>query len=312
MRTLLVTGASGFIGGHVVRAALSRPGVRLRLMRRARSVPGTGGRIDTAHADLTDPGSLTDVCEGVDAVLHCASRVTGDGGQLRAVNDLGTRALVDDALRHGVDRIVYMSTAAVYGHGPFRDADAGDLPVRPSSDTSRTRAAAERHVLGAGGTVLRPHLVYGAGDQWVIPGLARLLRFLGAGVDCSSVHSAVEVGALADTMVRIAVRDDGGGLPGVVHVNHPEPMPVSALIAAVLERLDLPPREPLPLAGARARVSGVPRALHDLEMLASDHWFASDRVWQAVGRSPGPAPLQGLAGHMPWYEALLRTDAAPA
>lgn len=101
------------------------------------------------------------MCDGVDAVIHCASRINGDEQTTRTVNDLGTRALVDEAVRAGVGRTVYLSTAAVYGRGPFTALVPGRAPLAPGSPTSVTRAAAENHVLAAGGTVLRPHLVYG-------------------------------------------------------------------------------------------------------------------------------------------------------
>lgn len=310
LQNVLVTGAGGFIGRHVVRAALTRTGLRLRLVHRGGLRPPADDRAHTVRADLAKPSSLEGLCDGIDAVVHCASSVGGDEQTLHTVNDLGTRALVEDALRHGVRRVVYVSTAAVYGRGPFRDAEADDLPLRPGSATSRTRAAAERHVLAADGTVLRPHLVYGTGDRSMMPGLAQLLRYVGAGVECSSVHSAVEVGALAEAAVGAAVSD--GDVAGVHHVNHPRPVPASALVSTVLEQLDMPRREPLAAEEARARAAGAPQALHHLDMLTVDHWFRSDRVWQVLDRDPGPAPLEGLAAHLPWYGRLLRQHATAA
>jgi nucleoside-diphosphate-sugar epimerase len=259
------------------------------------------------RADLTDPASLKGLCEGIDAVVHCASLVGADAPSLRTVNDLGTRALIDEALRHGVRRVVYVSTAAVYGRGPFRRAEPADLVQAPASATSRTRAAAERHVLAVGGTVLRPHLVYGAGDRWVVPGLAGLVRFLGAGVACPSVHSAVDVGALGEVAVAAALAEHD--VPAVLHVNHPRPVSTSALIDLVRGPLDLPEGESLPLRRAREIADGFPPALHHLEMLATDHWFSSDRVWQELGCDPGPAPATGLAAHLGWYGSLLRESA---
>ncbi len=121
------------------------------------------------RGDLSDPPSLRGVCADTDVLVHCATRIGGDAETVEAVNDLGTRALVEEAVRSGVGRIVYVSTAAVYGRGPFRGVRPGQVPIAPASATSRTRAAAERHVLDAGGLVLRPHLVHGEGDRWVDP-----------------------------------------------------------------------------------------------------------------------------------------------
>lgn len=306
LKNVLVTGASGFIGRHVVRAALTKPAARVRLIHRGPQT-FTGARIEAVRADLTDPASLKGLCEGIDAVVHCASRVGGTEQSLHTVNDLGTRALVEEALSCGVRRIVYVSTAAVHGRGPFRRAEA-DLEPAPTSATSRTRAAAERHVLAAGGTVLRPHLVYGTGDRWVVPQLAGLLRLLGAGVACASMHSAVDVGVLAKAAVTAALRKKD--LPGAFHVNHPRPLPASALVALVTAQLDLPASDMLPLERARELADGIPLALHHLEMLGADHWFGSDRIWRELGCDPGPAPADGFATHLPWYRPLLRAAAS--
>ncbi|MFE1288213.1 NAD-dependent epimerase/dehydratase family protein [Streptomyces sp. NPDC058751] len=305
LKNVLVTGARGFIGRHVVRALLTKPPARVRLMHRGPYAPPARKGTETVRADLTDPASLKDLCKDIDALVHCACLVEGDEQDLHRVNDLGTRALVEEALRHRVRRIVYVSTAAVYGRGPFRDAAPARLAQAPASAASRTRARAEHHVLAAGGTVLRPHLVYGTGDRWMLPGLASLLRFLGAGVACPSVHSAVDVGALAQAAAAAALEEHR--LPPVLHVNHPRPVPASALIGLVTRHLDLPPGELLPLERARQLADRSPTARHHLEMLATDHWFSSARTWRELDRDPGPAPAQGLTAHLHWYRPLLRS-----
>lgn len=309
-QNILISGASGFIGGHVVRAAHSQTDARLRLMRhRADFEAPSDDRIHTVSGDVRDPGSLRELCDGVDAVIHCASAVGGDAQTLHAVNDQGTHALVDAALQQGVRRVVYVSTASVYGRGPFREAEALALPVRPGSPTSQTRATAERHVLRAGGTVLRPHLVYGTGDRWMIPGLAGLLRYLRAGVNCPSVHSAVDAEVLASAAVAAALTDRD--VAGVHHANHPVPIQASALMHLVREHLDLPAAGTLDPEQARARAADAPQALHHLDMLLVDHWFASADIWRLLDCDPGPSPTEGLPAHLPWYRELLRPDPAP-
>ncbi|MFD7816437.1 NAD-dependent epimerase/dehydratase family protein [Streptomyces sp. NPDC059785] len=311
---LLVTGARGFIGRHVTAAALSDPDVRLRLVHRtpdassASSTPGapgplgasggpevplsSGTRAERVIADLRDPAAVRGLCAGVDTVVHCASSINADDETLHAVNDLGTRALVEDARRHGVRRVVYVSTAAVYGRGPFRDARAEELTLDPQSATSRSRAAAERHVLDAGGTVLRPHLVHGAGDRWVVPGLARLLRHLGAGIATTALHSAVDVTTLGRAVLAAALTDQD--IAGAHHANHPVPLAADELIGLLLARLGLPAEPRLTPEETLARVGGNPQAVHNLTMLTVDHHFASDGLWKLLGIDPGPSPSARL------------------
>ncbi|MGJ3560234.1 NAD-dependent epimerase/dehydratase family protein [Streptomyces sp. INA 01156] len=166
---LLLTGGTGFIGSRVAAAAHRHPDTHVRLLSRHALHTPTEAEAETVPGDLADPASLYGSCTGIDVLVHCASRVSGDPESLAAVNDRGTKALVEEAVRGGVRRILYVSTAAVHGRGPFHGVRPGEAPVVPASATSRARAAAERHVLDAGGLVLRPHLVYGEGDRWMVP-----------------------------------------------------------------------------------------------------------------------------------------------
>lgn len=317
---ILVTGGSGFIGGHVV-AALRQSGgggtpSRIRLLlREPASLPPGGGLADGAHgalaadvvrADLADPASLRGVCDGVDVVLHCASHIGDDERRAETVNDHGTRALVEEATRAGVARVVYVSTAAVYGRGPFTGASVGELPYAPASATSRSRAAAERHVLDAGGVVLRPHLVLGAGDRWVVPGLVALMGLLSAGLKgCTARHSVVDVRALGRAVVAAGLSQDRQ-LAGSYHVNHPEPVDGSVLLDTVTDRLGLRlPGPPLDIDEARTRFAGQPRALHHLGMFAVDHWFADGGFWAGVGVDPGAGFAQSMTEHASWYREFL-------
>ncbi|MER7622086.1 NAD-dependent epimerase/dehydratase family protein [Streptomyces sp. NPDC126503] len=314
---LLLTGATGFIGGRVLAATAGHHDLaRVRLLTRRPADPpaptadgtGTGPVYETVPGDLRDPGALRRACEGVDVLVHCAAAIGGDEELLRTVNDEGTRALVDAAVRAGVTRIVALSTASVHGRGPFRAAAPGTLPLAPGSATSRTRAAGERHVLDAGGTVLRPHLVYGAGDRQVMPGLVRLLGALpGPLAAGDSLHSLIDVDTLGRVLLGAALAP--GTEPGPYHVGHPRPVPVGELLAAA-ERLLAPRGGPprgaaVDLATARALLADVPFAAHHLAMLATDHWFADDRPWTQLGCDPGPGFAAGFARHEAWYRGSL-------
>ncbi|MCX4772933.1 NAD(P)-dependent oxidoreductase [Streptomyces sp. NBC_01285] len=304
---ILITGAAGFVGSRVAAAARATPGVSLRLMthRTELDASAAGPGVETVHGDLADPGTLRGSCEGVDAVIHCASHIGSGEQTARTVNEHGTRALVDEAVRSGVGRIVQLSTASVYGRGPFTALLPGMAEPAPASATSLTRAAAEQHVLAAGGAVLRPHIVHGAGDRWAIPELVALLRYLSAGpVGCDARHSMIDVGTLGRALLGAALSPKQPA--GVYHVNHPQPVTCSELLSEVLTGLALPwARTEIGLDEARARLAGVPYAKHHFEMLTVDHWFADERVWGDFDCAPGPDFRTSFAEHAPWYRKFL-------
>ncbi len=304
MSILTLTGASGFIGARVAsRLAPRHTGRPLRLLAHDRAVTAPGPRTEVRTADLADPRSLRGTCDGTEILVHCASRVSGTEQECRAVNAEGTAALVEEALRAGVQRIVLLSTAAVYGRGPFTGQGPDDLPTAPVSAASRTRAEGERAVLAAGGTVLRPHLVYGTGDRWVGPGLLRLAAAIGGSVEGWPAHvSMVEAGDLARAVAAVALAPPAALTARIYHANHPRPVPVAALFAALAAtRGTPPPQERLTYAEAVARLGALGRGPHDVDMVAVDHCFGSEPLWADTGCPPGPGFPGRFAPHADWY-----------
>ncbi|OKI24276.1 NAD(P)-dependent oxidoreductase [Streptomyces sp. CB03911] len=345
-RTVLLTGGSGFTGGWTLRElrrALHRADAEasqssvLRVLTHRRPVPdGTDAGTDAlprpehADGDLTDPASLRGLCEGVDTVLHLAVRVGEDEEEARAVNVEGTRNLLAEAARAGVRRIVQLGTAAVYRDGAHRGAAEGELETGPVSVTSRTRLEGERLVLAAGGTVLRPHLVYGAGDTWFVPALAQLTRGLPHWVEGGRARlSLVAVDDLARALAALAVRpgpdhvpgpgaepaaSPGGGPAGrVLHASHPVPVTARELVTAVAAALGLPlPEGDISTARALELLGGAtPVRERRLSLLAVDHWYDSSRLWAVAGCDPGPGFAARFAEHAPWYRAALGGGPAP-
>jgi len=165
---VLVTGAHGFIGSHLVDEFLAAgyrvrglvtPWGQLDRLDGARDAQG----FEIVQADLTEPESLQGVCEGVGVIVHAAARVAdwGPWAAFERVNVRGTRALLREAERAGVRRFVLVSSVAVHRYRGFRDADPRTLP-RDGGDFpyGRSKIMAEDAVLAAGleGVVVRPGL----------------------------------------------------------------------------------------------------------------------------------------------------------
>ena len=333
-RTILVTGGTGFVGGWTVRElrrALrgtaardgrdAAPALRLLIHRRPAArdcVADTAVRVECAEGDLADPASLDGLCDGVDTVLHLAAKVGDDPALAYQVNVAGTRNLLAEAQRAGVGRIIQLGTAAVYRDGAHRGAAEGELETGPASVTSRSRLTGEEMVLAAGGTVLRPHLVYGTGDVWVVPALAYLMRRLPHWVEGGRARiSMVAVDDLARAIAALALgpaepAGPAGRAGRVLHASHPVPVTTCEVLTALAAALQLPlPEGDLTVAQA-LELLGDPASVWErrLSLLAVDHWYDSSALWELAGCDPGPGFPARFADHAPWYRSALSKGTA--
>ncbi|WP_327403081.1 NAD-dependent epimerase/dehydratase family protein [Streptomyces sp. NBC_01288] len=303
---VLVTGASGFIGGAVL-PLLRSTGAHVRVLAHHRSVT-PGPYVEIVDGDLTDPTTLRGIGRDVDAVLHLASYIGKDEDRCAAVNVEGTRRLVEEAGRAGVAAFVQLSTAAVYGDGPFRELREGDAEPRPVSPTSRSRLRGERFVLGAGGAVLRPYLVYGTGDRWVMPGLLRVVRALRSGLPGrgGALLSLTEVGSLAASLAHMVVGTPPRRATGVFHACPSRPVSLRELVVAAHLHLGFPlVGGEQSFEGARAELVRAGCDGHLLDLFGVDHWFDATRLAELGGRVPDTGLSAGLAAHAAWYRAQL-------
>lgn len=310
---VLLTGATGFVGGAVLHRLLGeRTDGRDLEVRALVRTPPAGRReqagVEWRRADLSDPASLDGAADGADVLVHLAARVDGTEQECERTNIGGTRAVVGEARRAGVRRIVHLSTAAVYGPGPHRGIPVDGVTPAPVSAASRTRLAAERIALDAGAVVLRPGLVLGAGDRWVVPGLRELLRRVPARWDGGRGQlSLVAVEDLARLITALATAPDA--VPsGTFHAGHPVPVRCGELLARLAE-LDVLPSvtDDWTWEQCLQRLREVPGRISERQfaLLALDHWYESEQVWRLAGCAPGPGPLERLADAAPWYRAHL-------
>jgi nucleoside-diphosphate-sugar epimerase len=172
--TTLVTGVTGFTGGHLARH-LAGEGRTVRGLVRpaslARADPLTPV-MELATGDLTDRASLDRACAGVGTVYHIAAsyRTAGQSDDAyRAINVQGTENLLQAAIDAGVRRFVHCSTGGVHGH--IEDPPATeDAPLAPGDVYQETKLAAERLARETGDrtalevVVARPIGIYGPGD----------------------------------------------------------------------------------------------------------------------------------------------------
>ncbi len=174
LRTVLVTGATGFIGRSLVQRLLER---RCRVHAYSRQRPDSGpdeGDCLAFQGDIRDAAGLTQACVGVDTVFHLAAYAhvnQHDEALMRATNVEGTRCVLEAAIAAGVRRIVFFSSAL---------ADASR--AEPLTPYGRAKHDAEALLLAAShaGAIevvcLRPVNVYGLGMKGNLLGMVQLLQ----------------------------------------------------------------------------------------------------------------------------------------
>lgn len=166
-----VTGASGFIGGHLVRALLAN-GWQVRILTHRTSRPNIRG-VESLNGDIGDKNRLQEAMAGMDVVFHLAAAVGSavtDPRAFQAVNVDGTKAVLAAAERTGPVRIVHFSSIGVLGSVRGGETATEDYPPTPRTLYDKTKLAAENIVRkaaaeGLDAVVIRPGWVYGPGDR---------------------------------------------------------------------------------------------------------------------------------------------------
>jgi nucleoside-diphosphate-sugar epimerase len=190
IRTLAITGGTGFVGSHLLPMAVAN-GFDVRALTRGWKPPED--EIAWVEGALDRPDTLEKLCAGADAVIHVAGAISGGAAQFEAVNVGGTAAMIDAARRTGVRRFVHVSTLAA------REPDL--------SAYGRSKLRSERLVAASGldWTIIRPPAVYGPGDRETLE-LFRMARRGLVGLPPGGSFSLVHVTDLCRLL--LAVLDD--------------------------------------------------------------------------------------------------------
>ena len=214
-RQLLITGATGFLGGAVCERLKSENEWDIvatgRNLERGKQLK----EVEFMPADLRHSGSVAELVRNRFSVIHCAALTApwGKPSDFDTVNFHVTQSLLDASITAGVTRFIYISTPSIYAEFADRtDIVEADPPVDPPiNHYTRTKLAAERYVLSRASDiqviVLRPHALIGVGDETILPRLLRaarkhLLPIIGPGdnrADLTCVENAAQACWLALT-----------------------------------------------------------------------------------------------------------------
>ena len=261
---LLVTGASGFVGGALWRAAAKR-GCEVFATGR-RTLPASG----YIAADLTQPCRFD---FAPDVVVHAAARSSpwGRRAYYEAQNIAATRHAVDFCERHGTPLLVHISTSAVM----YRDehqlglTEDSPLPERSINLYAETKLAAENVVRGYRGPwcIVRPRAVFGPGDTVVFPRILRAARS-GRLPLIESRETVLADLIYIDSLVEYLLRVIEQRRTGLYLVTNNRAVPVLGFVTGILARLGLPtPTRRVPVERAMCFAGAVEKLYAALPFL---------------------------------------------
>ncbi|WP_333843182.1 NAD-dependent epimerase/dehydratase family protein [Pelomicrobium sp.] len=297
--TVLITGASGFIGRRLI-----QPGDRA-LVRRPAGLP------NELIGDLLDPACLARACEGVKTVFHCAGLAEASRGSDAAAhwrsNYEGTRNLVNAAGEAGVRRFVFFSSVKAMAEPDERCVDE-DWPGEPETPYGQSKRAGEEAVLEAGARYgmhvvnLRLAMVYGRGSRGNLWKMAQAIRkgwFPGL-PETGNRRSLVHVQDVVEAARLAAQRAEANGRAYIIA--DPRPYSTHEIEAALRGLLGVPARWRVPAGALRMAARLHPRLGEIVRRLTGSACYSPARIerelgWRArVGLEEGLREMLGAAG----------------
>jgi len=317
---VLVTGATGFTGGHLVRRlrqlghhvrALVRPGSDVQTLR--------SQGVEIVQGDLTRPDDVASAAEGVGKIFHIAAvfRTAGHpDSYYYDVNVGGTENVLEAARRHGVERVIHCSTIGVHGD-VSQVPSTEESPYNPGDIYQRTKLAGEQvareaFAKGLPGTIVRPSSIYGPGDLRMLKLFrtvhSRRFRMFGSG---DVFFHMVYIDDLVDGMLLCAEKPEALGQ--VFILAGPRYLTLEEMVTIVANAVGVPPprgRLPLwPLMMAAVACEAVCRPLRvepplyrrRADFFRKNRAFSSEKARLVLGYEPRVDPRDGILQTARWY-----------
>lgn len=328
----LVTGGGGFLGLAIVKRLRAR-GDFVRSLSRGEYPELKALGVESVQGDIVDAGVVSAAATGCDVVFHVAAKagVWGAYSDYHRANVVGTENVIAACLAHGVGRLVYTSSPSVVFDG--RDEvgidESAPYPARYLTHYPKTKAIAEQAVLKANGAAmpnsgtlstvaLRPHLIWGPGDNHLVPRLIERarqgkLRRVGSG---KNLVDTVYIDNAADAHIQAADKlEPHSAVAGrAFFISNGEPQPLWDLIDRMLACADLPPVKRCVSANTAYCVGTLFELVYTLlgrsdeppmtrfvaRQLATAHWFQIEAAERAFGYQPTITVDEGLRRLKEW------------
>ena len=304
MKKVLVTGASGFLAGHLIPVLRERG---IEVVGLARGSAPTGGSFTWLQGDVTNADSIRGAFRGVDTVFHLASHValkSAERAELERTNIEGTRNVIDCSLEAGVRRLVHASSVVAVG------AAEGPAEILSESSPNRLRAfgfpnveskaRSEKLVLdgcnrGLDAVIVNPSMVFGAGDarKAARKGTLRAARgqlpfYPSGGISVAPVRDVVQA------LIAAAER----GRRGERYILSGENLTLKEVLDAY-SRLAGKKSPRFRIPGVALRWAGGILGAEGAVMATLFHWYDCSKASTELGYRPGAA-LQAIEESVRW------------
>ncbi len=317
---ILVTGGGGFLGQAIVQQLLAR-GDHVRVLNRSHYPELEAKGVRSYVGDIADIDAVMAAADGVDAIIHVAAKA-GSGlykPDFYRANVVGTENVLSACHTHGIGYLVYTSSPSVVHAGG--DIEGGDesLPYATHFDAPypETKAQAEAMILKANSAslktvALRPHLIWGPGDNQLLPRLVE--KNNGRGIRLPAPHKKIDTvyvdnAAHAHLLALDALIKNNSAAGRAFFISNDEPMEIAHIMTGLIEAAGYKPNiRPIPrwlAMGLASVVEGIWRLLRRrsepplsrfvVEHLATAHWYDLSQAREVLGYVPQISIDQGLS-----------------
>ncbi len=315
---ILVTGGGGFLGRAIVKKLLKKGAKVFSFSRRYYPELDELG-VRQFQGDIFDKHSVDTACKNMDTVFHTAAKagVWGKREEYFKTNVTGTENIIQACLNNSVRRLIHTSSPSVVFDG--RDMEGIDesapYPEKFHAPYPETKALAEQMVLKATSgnlntIILRPHLIWGPGDNHLMPGIvkrAKRLKRVGRG---KNIVDTIYIDNAADAHILAAERlKENPSLSGRVYfISQNEPISLWKMVNDLLDTAGLPPVKGA-VSASTAMAAGTaleifyrlfkiqsdpPMTRFMAKELATSHWFDISRAMKDLGYMPAVSIEEGL------------------
>ncbi|MEJ2155624.1 MAG: NAD-dependent epimerase/dehydratase family protein [Desulfobacteraceae bacterium] len=325
-KRVLVTGGGGFLGGAIVRHLVA-DGIRVRSFSRGQYAELEALGVEQIQGDLADENAVREACRDIESVFHVAAKpgIWGKYASYYGPNVIGTENVIQACRKCGVQRLIFTSSPSVVFDGGDMEGVDESVPYPASFHAAypHTKALAEHLVLSAAkeglpAIALRPHLIWGPGDNHLVPRLlarAHRLRRVGDGsnlVDTIYIDNAASAHLLAEKQLEKHPELSGR----VYFISQDDPVPLWHMIDRILAaggkppvRRSISPRMAL-FAGTLCEAiykvlrlsSDPPMTRFAAKELATSHWFNIQAAKTDLGYTAQISTEEGLRRLADWLK----------